>query len=87
MLTMANMQKNKRYTIKSITENGMMKQKLLFMGLTPGAQVRLLSTSPLGDPMAFEVRTFTLSLRRKEAEKILVEEQGGSAVAQQSEPK
>lgn len=46
---------------------------ILEIGLTKGAHVRLLRTAPLGDPIQIEVDGFLLSLRKKEAEAVIVE--------------
>jgi ferrous iron transport protein A len=46
---------------------------ILEIGLTKGAQVRLLRRAPLGDPIQVEVDGFLLSLRKKEAEAVIVE--------------
>jgi ferrous iron transport protein A len=48
-------------------------QRILEMGLTPGVDVRLTGTAPLGDPLVFEVRGYRLSLRRTEAALVEVE--------------
>ncbi|MCU4676893.1 ferrous iron transport protein A [Catenovulum sp. 2E275] len=49
------------------------RRKLLSLGMTPGAQIKVKRLAPLGDPMEIEVRGFNLSLRKAEAETILVE--------------
>jgi Fe2+ transport system protein FeoA len=46
---------------------------ILEIGLTKGARVRLLRTAPLGDPIQVEVDGFLLSLRKKEAEAVIVQ--------------
>lgn len=46
---------------------------LLEMGCIPEEEISVELTAPLGDPMAIEVAGYRLSLRRKEAEHILVE--------------
>lgn len=46
--------------------------RLLEMGLTPGAEVRLLGAAPLGDPLELLVRGYHLSVRRAEAARIEV---------------
>ena len=46
--------------------------KLLEMGCIPGAQVKLNSRAPLGDPITIIVNDYTLSLRLDEAETILL---------------
>jgi ferrous iron transport protein A len=48
-------------------------QRILEMGLTPGIEVRMAGAAPLGDPLAFEVRGYRLSLRRAEAARVEVE--------------
>lgn len=48
------------------------KNRLLKMGLTEGARVRFIRTSPLGDPIEIKVRDFYLAIRKSAAEKIEV---------------
>ena len=43
------------------------RQRLLAMGLTPGAVFSVTRVAPFGDPMEITVRNFTLTLRRHEA--------------------
>jgi ferrous iron transport protein A len=49
------------------------KRKLLSMGLTPGTELRVTRHAPLGDPTEIEVRDFHLSLRKDEADALIVE--------------
>lgn len=46
--------------------------RLLEMGLTPGATVRVVAHAPLGDPLELEVRGYRLSLRRSDAARVAV---------------
>ena len=48
------------------------REKLLSMGLTRGTTIKLIKVAPLGDPVEIEVRGFKLSLRKKEAEILLL---------------
>lgn len=48
------------------------KRKLLAMGLTPGTELRVTRHAPLGDPTEIEVRNFHLSLRKDEADALIV---------------
>ena len=43
------------------------------MGVTPGAEVILRKKAPLGDPMEITIRGYELSLRKVEAELVLME--------------
>ncbi len=53
--------------------NAAYKSKLLAMGLTKGAEVKLIKRAPLGDPVEVEVRGYRLSLRKDEANTLLLE--------------
>lgn len=44
--------------------------RLQEMGLTPGVEVAMIGTAPLGDPIEFRVRGYRLSLRKREAERV-----------------
>lgn len=50
--------------------------KLLAMGLTRGTEVRLIKTAPFGDPVEIEVRGYRLSLRKAEANTLILESLG-----------
>jgi ferrous iron transport protein A len=47
--------------------------KLLEMGVIPEEEISVELTAPLGDPIAVNVSGYQLSLRKDEAEHILVE--------------
>lgn len=51
------------------------RKKLLSLGLTPGAEFSVVRYAPMGDPVEIQVRGFSLSLRKAEAEALLVEGQ------------
>ena len=51
------------------------RKKLLSMGLTPGVEFSVTRYAPMGDPVEIKVRGFSLSLRKDEAEALLVEKQ------------
>lgn len=55
-------------------ESGMVsvRQRLLEMGLTKGTIVELIRFAPMGDPIEISVRGYRLSLRRVEAESVIV---------------
>jgi ferrous iron transport protein A len=42
------------------------------MGLTKGTEFTVLRIAPLGDPVEIEIRGFRLSLRKNEADALLV---------------
>lgn len=54
------------------TLNSELKLRLLTLGLVPDTRVYLKNRAPLGDPLSIEVRGFCLSLRKSEAEAVLL---------------
>ena len=52
---------------------GAVKRRIMDMGITKGAEVRIIKTAPLGDPIEVTVRGYELSLRKADAEMIEVE--------------
>jgi len=50
--------------------------RLMEMGLLVGTRVELVRFAPLGDPVEIKVRGYNLTLRRNEAEQILVNAEG-----------
>lgn len=51
------------------------RQRLLEMGLTKGISVLVIRVAPMGDPIEIELRGYRLSLRRKEAEAVMIEKE------------
>lgn len=47
--------------------------RLREMGLLAGTRVTLIRTAPLGDPLEIKLRGYHLTLRKSEAEHVLVE--------------
>ena len=47
--------------------------RLREMGMLPGTSVTLVRSAPLGDPIEIKVRGYNLTLRKSEADHVLVE--------------
>lgn len=54
-------------------KSGELSLKLMEMGCLPGERVKVEKKAPLGDPISIRVSGYLLSLRKDEAEVILVE--------------
>jgi len=59
--------------IRKIIGTSVAKRRYMEMGLTMGQEIKVVKAAPLDDPIEVQVRSYRLSLRRKEAENILVE--------------
>lgn len=53
--------------------DGVYRQKLLSMGLTPGVTFTFLNRAPMGCPVAIALRGYTLGLRQAEADLLVIE--------------
>ena len=59
--------------VAKLTGDGPVKRRIMDMGITKGVQVFVRKVAPLGDPVEVTVRGYELSLRKADAEMILVE--------------
>ena len=59
--------------IKKVEGEGRLRRRLFDMGVTPGATVYLRKKAPLGDPLEITVRGYELTLRKSEAELVILE--------------
>ncbi len=57
-------------------QSSVVKRRLVDMGLTPGTQVKVTKVAPLGDPLEVSLRGYELSLRRADAEQIVMGQPG-----------
>jgi len=59
--------------VRDFPRSGSAFVRLREMGLLVGTSVTLVRSAPLGDPLEIEVRGYHLTLRKSEAEHVLVE--------------
>ena len=57
-------------TISNVDGTGALRDRLLDMGLTPGTEVFLRKTAPMGDPIEITLRGYELTLRKEDAKMI-----------------
>ena len=59
--------------VEKVTGEGRLRRRLFDMGVTPGATIYLRKKAPLGDPLEVTIRGYELTLRKSEAELVLLE--------------
>ena len=59
--------------VSKINGEGALRRRIMDMGITKGVDVFVRKVAPLGDPIEVTVRGYELSLRKSEAESVLVE--------------
>ena len=59
--------------LQILSSDPLLRQRLMEMGLTKGTTLEVIRLAPLGDPLEISVRGYRLSLRKHEADSVLVE--------------
>lgn len=73
MKTLKDAKVGESVTVARLHGEGPVKRRIMDMGITKGTPVYIRKVAPLGDPVEVTVRGYELSLRRKDAETIIVE--------------
>jgi len=69
-MTLKELKPGQEGTVVSIGERGPVRRRIMDMGVTPGALVKVIKVAPLGDPIEINIRGYELSLRKEEANQI-----------------
>ena len=59
--------------IVKVEGEGRVRRRLFDMGVTPGAKVYLRKKAPFGDPIEINIRGYELTLRKSEAQLVVLE--------------
>ncbi|QIB68511.1 ferrous iron transport protein A [Aminipila butyrica] len=59
-------------TVAKLQGEGALKKRIMDMGITKGAEIFVRKVAPLGDPIEITVRGYELSIRKSEAENIII---------------
>jgi len=73
MVPLSQLKPKERGTIVKVGGDGLVRRRILDMGVVPGTEVEVVKVAPLGDPVELLIRGYHLSLRKEEAREILVE--------------
>ena len=73
--TLNQLKPGERATIVKVGGEGLVRRRILDMGVVSGADIEVVRVAPLGDPVEFRVKGYNLSLRKSEAQNVQVEAQ------------
>ena len=73
MKTLKNARVGETVKVLKLTGEGPVKRRIMDMGSTKGVEVYVRKVAPLGDPIEVTVRGYELSLRKADAEMIVIE--------------
>ncbi|HKM05183.1 MAG TPA: FeoA family protein [Lachnospiraceae bacterium] len=72
-MTLKELKPGQEGVVVSIGEKGATRRRIMDMGVTPGAVVKVIKVAPLGDPIEINIRGYELSLRKDEAGQINIQ--------------
>lgn len=72
MRTLKEMKVGETGIVKKVDGEGAVKRRIMDMGITKGTEVYIRKVAPLGDPVEVTVRGYELSVRKADAEMILL---------------
>lgn len=73
MKTLKDVKIGESVTVTKLNGTGPLKRRIMDMGVTKGASIYIRKVAPLGDPIEVTIRGYELSLRKSDAEHIIVE--------------
>ncbi len=73
MKTLKDVKVGETVTVQKLTGEGAVKRRIMDMGVTKGTQISVRKVAPLGDPIEVTVRGYELSIRKLDAQMIIVE--------------
>jgi len=71
-LTLAEIEMGESAALVELHCEGLTRRRLLDLGLLPGTEVKAVMKSPLGSPVAYDIRGSIIALRSEDASKIIV---------------
>lgn len=70
MKTLKSAKVGETVTVVKLHGEGVVKRRIMDMGLTKGVEVHIRKVAPLGDPIEVTVRGYELSIRKADADMI-----------------
>lgn len=72
MSSLSNLNVGESGIVHNVIGEGPLRRKIIDMGITPGVNVEVIRSAPFGDPIEIKVRGYSLSIRKSEADIIIL---------------
>lgn len=73
MKTLKDVKVGETVTVIKLNGTGPLKRRIMDMGITKGTTLYIRKVAPLGDPIEITVRGYELSIRKSDAENIIID--------------
>lgn len=71
-MLLTNVDVGKEVSVVDLYAHGLLRRRMLDLGIIPGTRISVIRKSPLGDPVAYEIRETLIALRSEETDLIEV---------------
>ena len=72
-MTLSELKIGESAVVTAVGGEGILRRRLLDMGITPKTKLMVRKMAPLGDPIEIRIRGYEMTLRKEDAAKITVE--------------
>lgn len=72
MINLNNISVGNVVKVKDLSSTGMLRERMLALGLTKGAMIEVVRKGPSGDPTVYNIRGAMIALRNEEASLVSV---------------
>lgn len=69
-ITLDQLRKGQQAVVARVKSRGLERRRLMDLGILPGTEIRVEMGSPLGDPVAYQVRGSVIALRNVQAQNV-----------------
>ncbi|WP_195999460.1 ferrous iron transport protein A [Clostridium sp. 1001271B_151109_B4] len=73
MTTLKDVKCGQTVKVKKVEGIGPIRRRIMDMGITKGSEIYVRKVAPLGDPIEINIRGYELSIRKFDAEMIVIE--------------
>lgn len=73
-MTLREVKKGQTVVVQKLNGEGAVKRRIMDMGITKGTEIYVRKVAPLGDPVEVTVRGYELSVRKADAEMVVVKD-------------
>lgn len=71
-MTLKEVKVGETVTVTKVAGDGAVRRRIMDMGITRGVEIYVRKVAPLGDPIELTVRGYELSVRKQDAEMVIV---------------
>ncbi len=73
MKKLSELEVGQKAVVANIEGDASTRRRIMDMGIIPRSIITMIRSAPLGDPLEFDIKDYNLTLRKRDADHVLVE--------------